>query len=147
MQNNSFDSPVWGPGTFPSSRKTYIEFHLQKPPDFGEDRTAFILSDAEAHLTGGRPEEAIRLARPFAQTNDLARRLLLEALVAIEDAKSIIQFFYPPTAPAEIVYVADALWEERQFDRLGELLSSPVVRDATDPAIVEVYRKYSRRLE
>ena len=146
MQNNNLSSPIWGPGPFPSSRKSYIDFHVQPPTEFDEDRITFILVEAEA-LLRENPKEAVKLAQPFVKTNALARRIVVEGLAVIGDSKSIIECFYPPTGAAEIIYVADALWEQGERERLKDLINSPIVRDATDPSITEVRRKYSRRIK
>lgn len=147
MQNNSFDSPIWGPGSFASSHRSYIEFNIQPPAMLGSDKTLSILADAETHLSSGRYGDAIGLSLPFLQKNDYARKILVESFVGAGDKKGIIQYFYPPSTTAEIVYVADALWEEQRLDLLRAMFNSPLVQDSTDPAIVEVRRKYSERLK
>lgn len=147
MQNNSLASPIWGPGSFASSHRSYIGFSIQPPAMTDRDRTLLILAEAETHLSRGRHGDAIRLSLPLLQKSDYARKILIDSFVGAGDKKGIIQYFYPPTTTTEIVYLADALCEEQRLDLLRDMINSRLVQDSIDPAIVEVRRKYSGRLK
>lgn len=146
MLNANLSSPIWGPGLSPS-REAFIEFKIQPPPGFGEDRTMFILAEAERCLSTKNPIEAIRLVSPFVEKNDIARRLILDALVQTGDTKDIIKFLYPPRSTREIIFVADALFQEGRFEQLRTLLNDPFVRDSSDASIVTIRDQYSKRLK
>jgi len=145
MLNSTFESPIWGPGLLHSTRKSYIEFGVQQPHPASAPRESIIFAEAEKLLAIGKPEEATKLVLPYAQTNDIARRLLREALVSAGDTRRIIDHLYPPQGSAEFLHVADALWEEKDYPRLRALLADPAI-DRSDPAIAESSRKYSARL-
>ncbi|MEX1194321.1 MAG: metallophosphoesterase [Dehalococcoidia bacterium] len=145
MQNTSFNSPIWGPGAFPSTRASFIPFSLQPQAYSPAENIASVVAEAESLLSGGDPEKAVELLRPFSD-HELARRILLDAFVATNDTKGLIELYYPPTGVAEVVYVANALSEENSLGQLRELLESPFVAESTNPAIVEIRQKYSGRL-
>jgi hypothetical protein len=148
MLNESLDNPIWGQGHFMSSGKSFVEFDIQKPTRRGTSKTtASVLGDGEALIRSKQYARAILILRPLARENLLARRLLLECYVGIDDTKNISNEFYPPLTAGEIVYVADALWSEKRVDTLRELLASDIVCKASDPAVVEVKRRYQERIK
>lgn len=145
MKNDSFDSPIWGPGAEPSTMRSFINFKIQPPPDVGNNSTSVILAEAEEKYSTGAPEEAVKILEPLLGTSDLARKLLLEALVASGFASKIVQHFNPPRSPAEFVFLADAMWELDERQQLHELITRQEISDSTDRAIAETVRKYSAR--
>jgi hypothetical protein len=84
---------------------------------------------------------------PIAPQNPLAKKLLWEAYVSLNAHEGMVEHFYPPQTPAEIVHLADAIWELGQRERLKELLTLPVVTDSLDPAVVSVRTHYRARLK
>jgi hypothetical protein len=148
MYNANFDRPIWGPGHFPSSGRSFVEFSAQQPPKHEvRGMNAAAIGEAERLLRTGNPREAAGLLEPLMPDNLLARRLLLECYASEGDSRAIIAAFYPPESVGEIVHVADALWEEGDEGRLREVLASPVVRDSADPAVRETRAKYLPRLK
>lgn len=147
MHNNSFGNVIWGPGQFSSTNQGYIKFEVQSPIErnhMAEDTK--IIGSAEALLRTGKAREAADLVKVIAGNNALAKKILWDCYVDLEDHKAMISEFYPPSTPAEIVHVADALWGEGERARLKELLALDVVRDSTDNAVVSVRDKYKVRL-
>ncbi len=147
MENENFGRPIWGPGQFPSSRHSFVEFDVQAPIERKHSvEDANAIGSAEAFLRTGKPKEAIELLRPLMGGNSLAKKLLWECYVALGDNLAIIADFYPPQAVAEIVHVADALWEEGNRLQLKELLKLDAVCNSSDPAVVKVRELYNARL-
>jgi hypothetical protein len=147
MHNDNFGRPIWGPGTFTSSHRSFVDFLVQKPRERNTSAAdASTVGAAESLIRGGKNEEAAEMLRPLHARNLLARRLLLDCYTNSNDTKAIIDVFYPPQSIAEIVQVADALWEEKDKTKLKELLDSEAVRNETDRAVIEVRNKYLRRL-
>jgi predicted phosphodiesterase len=149
MLNEKFDSPIWGPGTFSLSRKSYVDFTVQPSFKTFTDRMPPIsdLAEAERLLHGSKCEEAVKILKPISSEYEIARRLLLECFVKMDDIESIIEYFDPPRSITEIVHLADALWEKKEMKRLKSLLISDVVTKCTDPSVCQVVKKYSGRLE
>ena len=107
---------------------------------------AKIMGDAEALLGGGKAREAADLVKTIAPHNPLAKKILWDCYVALDDHKAIVAEFYPPATAAEIIYVADALWGERDRARLKVMLALDVVTKSTDPAVIKVCDTYRARL-
>lgn len=146
MLNDNFGRPIWGPGTFPSSGKSSVEFDVQRPRERNPCAAdAATLGAAEALIRGGKNEEAAAMLRPIVG-NLVARRLLLGCYMNANNTNAIAEVFYPPQSVAEVVQVADALWEQKDRTRLEHLLESDGVRDAADVAVIETRKKYLRRL-
>lgn len=148
MQNENFGRPIWGPGFFPSSGKSFVEFSVQRPP-VRETRAvdAAALGEAEKLIRAGQRRAAADLLRPLMPGNLLARRLLLECYSLEKDPPTIIDAFFPPETNGEIVEVADALWEEGDHVRLRAVLESDPVRNASDAAVIEIRNRYLPRLK
>ena len=148
MENENFGRPIWGPGHFSSSRNSFVEFDVQAPIERNHSLVdARAIGSAEALLRIGKNEEAVSLLKPLAATNSLAKKLLWECYVALGDNVAIIADFYPPQAVAEIVHVADALWEEGKRLQLKEMLELEAVRDSSDPAVLKTRELYNARLK
>ena len=149
MKNLDFSSPIWGPGALPFSTERFVEFTVDPPPDRidQDSQIPVSVSEAESHFARGEYAAAVRLLAPLASRNDIARRLLLECYVKQNSNKEIITEFYPPQSTAEIIYVVDALWEQKDITRLREMLNSRVVGESTNPAIIEILHKYKGRLD
>jgi hypothetical protein len=139
-------SPVWGPGRLSSTMQSFADFEIQRPTQRSSSLATNVIGEAESLLRNKKPQEAASLLRPLASESLLARRLLLECYVECDDTKAIVECFYPPTATNEVVYVADALWVEQQYNLLRELVMSDLVRNSSEPAVDEVRRKYKERL-
>jgi hypothetical protein len=148
MQNDNFGCPIWGAGHFLSTGRSFVEFDVQRPIQL--DRRASdtaAIGAAEQLLRVGRHREAANLLIPIVPSNPLARRFLLECYVSLGDSPGLIAAFYPPASAAEIIHVADALWEEKDITRLQEILGSDTVRNATDPAVISMRDKHLARLK
>ena len=104
------------------------------------------LGEAEQLLADRKFTEAISILQPLAASVPLARRLLLECYSALGDSTSIVRNLFPPKSVTEILFVADALWTTKDWQRLGELLDEPSVRDHSDPSVVQMRTKYRGRL-
>jgi len=143
MQNDSLESPIWGTRMLPSAPKEPLEFHIQEPP-FRAAAVTTVLVEAEEALAHSDAEKAVELTKPLISTSDIARKILIEALATLDDTEAIASLFFPPRGSAEIVYVADALWTEKD-PRLKELIDSQEIQNSEDPAVVQVRNKYGGR--
>lgn len=146
MQNETFVQPIWAAGYFPSSMKSFVEFEVQRPVKVTVNPIVEI-GKAEALVRTKKFSDAILLLKPLAKSAPTARRLLLECYVNLEMTKELSEEFYPPIADGEIIYVADALWAEKQKSKLQELLALEIVRECVNPAVTEIVSKYKERLK
>lgn len=147
MLNEGFDTPIWGPGWFPLTSKSYIEFSIQRPLIAPQQRYAVTdLGEAEELIRRKQYVRAAELLVPLHSTHPLARRLLLECYVLLDASPNIVKYFYPPISNSEIVHVADALWAQKDLNRLRCLIESDAVRENKDPAVNEVCTKYAGRI-
>jgi hypothetical protein len=147
MQNDSFDSPIGGPGFFPTSLKTYIEFQLQPPSPSAAAAPVPALGEAERLIGKKQYRPARDLLESLAPNNDLARRLLLECYVALDDVLGIRRLALPPRSTQEAVYVLDALWANGDRDALRNVLNSDIVKNSPDPTLASMAQKYIERLK
>ena len=147
MQNQTYGNIIWGNGRFALTNSSHVTFKVQPPParnNMAEDNRA--LGAAETQMREKKFAEAVIVLRPIAATNTLAKRMLWDCYVALEDSKAIVAEFYPPSTPAEIVHMADALWEHDR-DRLRAMLELDVVKTSDDHSVVQVRTTYNTRLE
>jgi hypothetical protein len=148
MHNDDFAAPVWGPGQLPDKLETFQDFTIQPPPQPRSEAAETIrdLGEAEKLYQEQDYGTAIEILLPIAAENPLARKLLTECYVALDDSESIVGLIDPPRSTAEIVYLADALWAKRDLDRLNNLINSEEVKESSDPAIAELRNRLAARL-
>jgi len=105
-----------------------------------------LLEAQKFYDRGDYPKAAEILAR-VADSDGLARRLLLDSLGQTNDMAGIIRLFDPPTSATEAIYVMEALWKEKKHDRLQQILDDPIIATSSDPSVVEIRTKYALRLK
>jgi hypothetical protein len=77
----------------------------------------------------------------------MSRPLLLECYLQLEDHEKMVSEFWPPESVAEVVHLADSLWQLKDRARLATLLTMRIVTDSTDSAIKSVRDRYEPRLQ
>ena len=86
MVNNSFNLPVWGPGLFYATGKSYVDFEICKPfaPRPGQLDKRLALERADQLLGNRKWAEALQI---LADVKDmpLARPMILTALSELAD--------------------------------------------------------------
>lgn len=147
MLNETYAQPIWGRGQWSSSGESFADFGIQQPAKETEASKASIIGQAERLIRSKGHKEAIALLRPLAVSKPLARRLLLECYIEENETRALVDEFYPPASLAEAVIVADALWAEKDHDRLRELLASELVSKNDDPTAKDLSRRYAGRLK
>lgn len=146
MANPDFLNPIWVRG-FLSDQRSFQSFKLQQPRPVDPSSIASQdLPEAEKLLRENRNEEAAAVLEPLASSNDMAKRLLLQAFVGCNNKKGIIRCFDDPFSPEEIIAVCDALWEEGQLNELRAILARPAVATNQDPSVVHIRTKFLGRL-
>ena len=148
MLNDAPQSPIWGCRPLPPDTGRYLHFTFDPPPSpivAASPVTAALLEAQRLHLAAAYPE-ALAVLLPFLATDDLARRLVLECLGQLHDTAHIVAYFDPPRSATEAIYLIEALWEQRRYDRLRAVIDERIVAESTDPAVLETRQKYQARL-
>ncbi|MYA09535.1 MAG: hypothetical protein F4060_10465 [Holophagales bacterium] len=147
MQNADGDLPIWGRRVLPTVGQRYLEFDYDPPPPpvASTGGATPVLMEAQTLHLRGAYRNAADLLTGVLQRDSLSRPLLLDCLVRLKDAESIVDLFDPPVSEAEAVHLMDALWETGRRDRLSELLAQPLVADSDDPSVAEMREKYRAR--
>ena len=148
MQNDNLRLPIWGPRPLPATASTFHDFTFEPPPAplSPQDSNTGALIAAQKLFDKKQFAAAAELLVPYLNREPLARRVLFECLGHMDDMASIIRHFDPPTSEIEAMTLMEALWAEKQKDRLAEVIVLPLIADSVDPALVEVRTKYARRL-
>jgi hypothetical protein len=147
MLNETSDQPIWGRGQWSSTGESFAGFRIQQPAKQAAASKAAALGQAEDLVRNKKYKEAIALLQPLAAIEPLARRLLVECYVEANETRAVVDEFYPPTSLGEAAIVADALWAEKEYDMLRELIASELVSKSDDPTAAELRRRYAGRLK
>ena len=137
--------PVWCTRALPSETQFYYDFELSPPQEHYNRKDIRILAEAQDAIERHDYETAVSSLSSIAQTNNVARRLLLECLIKTNGYKQIAELYDPPISVTETIHLMDALWETDRKDRLRTLISEPSVAGSQDQALNEIRSKYARR--
>lgn len=148
MKNDNLNLPIWGQRTLPPNNSAYFDFHFDPPPkpELHVNVNTAALIEAQRCYDLGNYRKAADLLIPVAATDTLARPILLDCLVKLQDMPALIANFDPPLSNAEAIHVMDSLWVEGRRDRLGEVLKIPLIAESVDLSVIEIRRKYEARL-
>jgi len=148
MQNDNLRLPIWGRRSLPPHIKGYLEFQYDPPPEPAVRVTAAsaILIEAQRMYDTQNYRDAANMLADTAQSDGLARRLLLDCLVQLKDMSALISHFDPPMSGTEAIHLMDAMWAQGNQGRLREILQLPMVADTADPSLIEIRDKYAARL-
>ena len=148
MKNDNLQMPIWGPRSVPSNSASYLDFDFDPPPKpfiRANDNTTLLMR-AEQLYDKGRYKEVVQMFSPLTTSEKLARPLLLDCLIRLQDTSSIITIFDPPEGSSEAIALMDALWNKNKRERLAKILEIPLIDESTDPSVVEIRTKYMARL-
>ncbi|MBU0711636.1 metallophosphoesterase [bacterium] len=149
MQNDALDLPIWGKGALPPNISSFMEFSFDPPPEplVRSSTDTLSLVRAQKLYDEKRYDEAAIIFKSLTDSDDLARRFLLDCYGKSNDSAAIVADFDPPQSNTEIISLMDALWTEGKQDRLRDLLNESIVADSLDPSIIEIRNKYIARLK
>ena len=148
MRNDNLAMSIWGPRPLASESVSSDKFAFDPPQRrfVNLDKNTALLAKASRLYDQGKFDEAAETFSTLASSEGLARRLLLDCLLQLEDDVRIISSFDPPTSVAEAIAVMDSLWNQNRYDQLMQVLHTPLVDKSTDAALIEIREKYSARL-
>lgn len=147
MHNDTLEFPIWAQRPLPPGSGDYLEFKFDPPPApimRASDATAALLR-AEGLYDSGDYRGAADTLSALASRDEIARRLLVEALHKLGDTQGLIGLLDPPKSAAEAIVLMDALWNEGRRDRLRSLLDEMGLK-TLDPSVGELRNKYLARL-
>ena len=146
MQNQTYGNIIWGRGRFSLRNASYVTFKVQPPPERDNMKVDHhALGEAEAHMRRKEFAAAAALLKPMAAASALAKKMLWDCYVELDDIGSIVAEYYPPSSASEIIYMLEKLWEHDPA-KLRELLDLDIVKSSTDKAVVPVRDKYNTRM-
>jgi hypothetical protein len=146
MLNNAFDLPVWGPGHFYVTGKSYVDFDLcrplaKRPEDLD---TALELEQADRLLAKKKWAEALDILTPIKQA-PLARPLIIDALSKLGDDSRTVESLWPPVTNAEMVLVGGAILNQQDRAATTAFLQLECVSASTDASVAEIKLRLMRR--
>lgn len=135
MQNQAFERPVWGPAHVNEFAGSSMEFDLKMLPIPPTPSDVWI--EAGQLLQANDPQKAFEVARPH-MTNEIARRIVLQALSDLNDWAEIENLFSPPQSIFEFMALGEALYSQGKREELSALIDSSFVKN-TQVAGVQQY--------
>lgn len=145
MVNRLYELPIWGPGRFLESGRSYLEFRLSKPratrpPQLDEQ---LRLEKAEALLGAKRWEDALQMLDTI-PGSDRARPLRVIALANLGNHALTVSLLWPPQTAVEIVLVGGALLEVGPQATIAVFLGLEMVSASTDASVRDIVRRLMR---
>ena len=148
MQNDKLQMPIWGQSSVTPSSEGRLSFRFDAPPQPSVrfNHNTGLLQRATEYYDKSQFTDAAELLMPLVPCDDLARPILLDCLLHLDDASNIVSVFDPPKNSAETIALMDALWDEGRQDRLVDILKLTMVTQSSDSAVVDMRTKYQARL-
>ena len=149
MLNDNLQLPIWGRRSLPPNSGSSHKFQFDPPPEPvpRTDAKTTALIEAQKLYDKAEYRKAAEILVGFAQSDQLARRLLLDCFGQSGDMTAIISHFDPPAGATESIYLMEALWKEGRLDRLRQILNEPTISNSSDPSVIETRNKYAMRLK
>ncbi|WP_085044104.1 metallophosphoesterase family protein [Ensifer aridi] len=146
MINQLQSLPIWGPGLFVDSNKSFLDFDLSPPIQIRPSAldVQLILEQASDLFGHQKWKEVVELLEPIAQ-HPTARRFYVEALVELGDNALMIDHLREPSSTAEAVIVGAALLESDLRHEAQRFLGLEIVAVQSDPNLNEIKMRLSRR--
>jgi len=146
MVNELFNLPVWGPGHFNSTGRSFFDFELCKPLLTRPARldAQLALDQADEFLGRRQWGDALDVLDKVRDA-PLARPLLLKALTELGDPRRTITALWPPQTAAEAVTVGGAILESGSREEAEAFVQLELVSGSGDASVREISRRISDR--
>ena len=146
MVNVQFSLPIWGPGHFINTNRSYFDFDLCKPlltrpAQLDVQRT---LDQADKLLGSHQWLEAINVLDDIKDT-PLARPLLVKALDELGDARRTIAILWPPLSNVEAVTLGGAVLDSGTPEEAEAFVRLGLVAESEDASVREIFRRVNER--
>ena len=98
MQNDKLQMPIWGPSSVTPSSEGRLSFQFDAPPQPSVrfNHNTGLLQRASQYYDNRQFSDAAELLMPLVLCDDLARPILLDCLLHLDDASNIVSVFDPP---------------------------------------------------
>jgi hypothetical protein len=146
MVNYIDNLPVWGPGHFISSNRSYVDFEICKPTSSRPAQLdkRLILEKAEANLGAQEWGKALVLLDTVKE-QPLARLMLVRALCELGDARRTIAVLWPPQSISETVTLGGAVLEAGTKEEAEAFVRLSIVSESSDASIKDMVQRIRRR--
>ncbi len=130
----SLGLPLWMPGNIRQNNdKSYMDMDLRPLSTFtrhaGGDKAMQVkqnvfkeLAEAEESISNKEYKLALTKLESTDKENPLVRRLVIECLAQLELDEECINLINEPKTIIEFTYLAEALWRQKKFPELKELI-------------------------
>lgn len=149
MVNQIDNLPIWGPGHFISSNRSYVDFELCKPMSSRPAQldTQLALERADTYLGEREWGKALDLLGAMKE-QPFARPMLVRALSELGNARRTITMLWPPQGIPEMVTLGGAVLEEGTKAEAEAFIQLPIVSASSDASVKDmVLRIKQRRLK
>jgi hypothetical protein len=144
MTNAHYEAPIWGPGWIAQSTSDQITWSVTTATASGE---IALLDKAERLIGANDPASARDILLQMDIRHGLARPLLLDCLLELEDYARIVNYFDPPSSIRETLALFQSLWHQQHFDRLAALLDDDNAPGSSDTFVQQQRSLYRRKLQ
>jgi hypothetical protein len=146
MANMQFNLPVWGPGHFVNTNRSFFNFELCKPlVNRSAQLDVQLVLDRADKLLGCRQWYAAVDILDDVKNNPLARPLLVKALEELGDTRRTITTLWPPLTSAEAVTLGGAVLESGTQEEAEAFVRIGLVLDSVDASVREISSRISTR--
>lgn len=146
MVNLQFSTPVWGPGHFFDTNRTYVDFELSPPlasrPN-GLD-LQLVMESADRLLGGGDWRGVVNLLSEHME-DSLVRKYCFRALQELDDPFATIKLLSGPRDISEAVLLGTAVAETGDSEARRRYLADPFVLASTDASIEHIVSSIKAR--
>jgi len=146
MKQSSFESPVWGESIVEGCNKSWVEFPINK--NVANNSTSMHkVSEIESMIGNREYSNAMQALKDVSDDNGYKRRLLFMAMSELDMSEEIVHKFFPPQTVQESLLLLEIFWENRDYEKLKEILSLEPLISIQDPGIKVRVDDYKRRVE
>lgn len=146
MVNLQFSMPLWGPGHFPETGKSYVDFELSPPlasrPQGLDIQLA--LEKADYALGSGEWKSVISLLSEH-MDHPMARKMCVRALQELDDAGITMGLILSPRDISEAVLLGGAVSESGDSAARDRYLNDPFVLASTDASVEHIVSRVKRK--
>jgi hypothetical protein len=146
MINQIFNLPIWGPGHFTSTNRSYFDFDLCKPLEARstERDNQLLLKLIDEQVGNGHYNEALKTIRN-ARHIPLARPYLVKVLEAINDPRTTIAELWPPHTVPEAIALGGAVFEAGSKQEAIDFSQLSIVSSSTDASLKHISNQIIER--
>jgi hypothetical protein len=146
MVNGSLTLPIWGPGHFYATGKSYVDFQICQPSARRPSQldNVLVLERADELLRKSQWADAIELLKDLKDV-PMAQPLRLSALSELADDELTIRTLWPPSTNAEIVLVGAAILNQQAAQRADDFLNLDSVSHNPDGSVRDLRQRIALR--